>query len=212
MAIESTAVYRWNEPGRSCSGHSGSTGRKWNGKTTNRSQQCERICALRSRGSTRRVDGGRRNPDRHSCQGAYGGNSSLGGGKAAAAAGGSPAATRPAESWQIHCKKKVGDFPVHSRDVTNQTLPGLELLNYSRPGRVWLVTSRLGTGESPTFLQCTRVGTTTVGVAILIGDPDVRRYSLQHGWMLKKSCFRSSRSFFKISLIVYISFLCFITI
>jgi hypothetical protein len=30
-------------------------------------------------------------------------------------------------------------------------------------------------------LADTRVGTTAVGVAILIGDPDVRRHSLQHG-------------------------------
>jgi hypothetical protein len=32
--------------------------------------------------------------------------------------------------------KKVNDFPVPSRDVTDQTLPGQEKLNYSRPGRV----------------------------------------------------------------------------
>ncbi len=31
------------------------------------------------------------------------------------------------------------------------TLPGREYFNYSRPGRVWLVTSRLGTGKSLTF-------------------------------------------------------------
>jgi hypothetical protein len=38
----------------------------------------------------------------------------------------------------IHCKKKVSDFPVPSRDITYQTLLGRELLNYSRPeGRVW---------------------------------------------------------------------------
>ncbi len=33
-------------------------------------------------------------------------------------------------------------FPVPSRDVTNQTLPGREKFNYSRPGRLWSVTSR----------------------------------------------------------------------
>ncbi len=27
---------------------------------------------------------------------------------------------------QLHCKKKVGNFPVPSRDVINQTLPGWE--------------------------------------------------------------------------------------
>ncbi len=45
----------------------------------------------------------------------------------------------------------VNDFPVPSRDVTNQILPDREKLNCSRPGRVWLVTSRLGTGKSLTF-------------------------------------------------------------
>jgi hypothetical protein len=43
--------------------------------------------------------------------------------------------------------KKVNEFPVTSRDVTNQTLSGREQLNYSWPGRVWLVTYRLGTGK-----------------------------------------------------------------
>ncbi len=34
-------------------------------------------------------------------------------------------------------EKKVSGFPVPSRDVTYQTLPGRELLSYSRPRRVW---------------------------------------------------------------------------
>jgi hypothetical protein len=34
----------------------------------------------------------------------------------------------------VHCKKG-NVFPVPSRDVTFQTLPGRELLNYFRPGR-----------------------------------------------------------------------------
>jgi hypothetical protein len=55
------------------------------------------------------------------------------------------------EGETINCKKKVSDFPVPSRDVTNQTLPERELLNYSPPGRVWLVTFRLGTRKSLTF-------------------------------------------------------------
>ncbi len=33
--------------------------------------------------------------------------------------------------------KKVNDFPVPSRDVTYQTLPGREKFTYSRPVRVW---------------------------------------------------------------------------
>ncbi len=47
----------------------------------------------------------------------------------------------------VHCKKVIV-FPVPSGDVTNQSLPGQDLLNYSRPGRVWSVTSRLGTGKT----------------------------------------------------------------
>ncbi len=43
--------------------------------------------------------------------------------------------------------KKVIVFPFPSRDVTNQTLPGLEYFHFSRTGRLWLVTSRLGTGK-----------------------------------------------------------------
>jgi hypothetical protein len=50
----------------------------------------------------------------------------------------------------LHCKFFIV-FPVPSRDVTNQTLPGWELLNYFRLERVWLVTSRLGTGKTITF-------------------------------------------------------------
>ncbi len=42
--------------------------------------------------------------------------------------------------------KKVIGFPVTSREVTNQTLPPS-----SRPGRVWLVTSRLVSGKPITF-------------------------------------------------------------
>jgi hypothetical protein len=43
--------------------------------------------------------------------------------------------------------KKFIDFPVPSRDVTDQTLPGREKINYSRPGRVWSVIAYLGTGK-----------------------------------------------------------------
>jgi hypothetical protein len=63
------------------------------------------------------------------------------------------------ETWHIdkyhlfrpYNVKKVIGFPVPSRDITNQTLPGQELLNFSRTSRVWLVTSRLWRGKSITF-------------------------------------------------------------
>jgi hypothetical protein len=49
----------------------------------------------------------------------------------------------------VYTVKKAG------RDVTNQTLSGREFLNYSRPVRVLLVTSRLGTGKTKNkILQC----------------------------------------------------------
>jgi hypothetical protein len=41
------------------------------------------------------------------------------------------------ESWKkkmLHTVKKDSDFPVP--DVTNQTLPGWDYFNYSRPGKV----------------------------------------------------------------------------
>jgi hypothetical protein len=43
----------------------------------------------------------------------------------------------------LHCKKNVIVYLVPSRDVIYQTLPGRELLNYSRPEIVRLGTSRL---------------------------------------------------------------------
>ncbi len=55
-------------------------------------------------------------------------------------------------TYKVHYTvKKVNGFPVPSRDVTNQTLSGREYLNYSWPGRVWLVTSQLGTRKWLTF-------------------------------------------------------------
>ncbi len=51
----------------------------------------------------------------------------------------------------LHCKKRLAIFYVPSRVVANQTLPCRELLNYSLPGRVWLLTSRLGTGKKITL-------------------------------------------------------------
>jgi hypothetical protein len=56
---------------------------------------------------------------------------------------------------ELHCEKG-NDFPVPSWDVTNQTLTGREKLNYSRKGRVWLVTSGLRAVESRTFFYSLR--------------------------------------------------------
>ncbi len=47
--------------------------------------------------------------------------------------------------------KKASYFPVPSQEVTYQTLPGRGKLKYSQPGRVWLLTSWLGTGKSLIF-------------------------------------------------------------
>ncbi len=51
----------------------------------------------------------------------------------------------------LHCKKMINEFPVLSRDVTIQALPGRQKLSYSRPGRVWAMTSRLGMGKWQIF-------------------------------------------------------------
>ncbi len=50
---------------------------------------------------------------------------------------------------RIHCKKRLAVFP--SPAGMSLTLPGAEKFNYSPPGRVWLVTSRLGMGKLLTF-------------------------------------------------------------
>ncbi len=64
--------------------------------------------------------------------------------------------------------KKIFDFPVPSWDVPNQTLPGREKFNYSRPGRVWLVTSPAGDGKiDKLFLQCTVKTSRVSGKSIL---------------------------------------------
>jgi hypothetical protein len=53
-----------------------------------------------------------------------------------------------------HCKKVIV-FPVPSQDITMAKLyvrvPGREFFNYSRRGRVWLVTFRLETGKRLSF-------------------------------------------------------------
>jgi hypothetical protein len=51
----------------------------------------------------------------------------------------------------IHCKKGYGFSLPQPRNVSNQILLGRESLNFYRPGRVWLVTSRLVTEKSFNF-------------------------------------------------------------
>jgi hypothetical protein len=51
----------------------------------------------------------------------------------------------------IHCKKVIVFPSPAGRSLTNITPPGRELLYYFQPGRVWLLTSRLGTGKTITF-------------------------------------------------------------
>ncbi len=48
--------------------------------------------------------------------------------------------------------KKVSDFPQPGCHLQNSPWPGIiKFLNYSPPGRVWLVTSQQWTGKSLTF-------------------------------------------------------------
>ncbi len=46
--------------------------------------------------------------------------------------------------YSLHCKERLSIFPSSQSVVKSQTLPGLEKFNNSRPGRVWLMTSRPG--------------------------------------------------------------------
>jgi hypothetical protein len=50
-----------------------------------------------------------------------------------------------------HCKKRLTIFPSPAGMSLSKLYPGLEKLNYSRPGRDWLVTSQLGMGKWQTF-------------------------------------------------------------
>ncbi len=59
---------------------------------------------------------------------------------------------RPAR--QHHCKKELAIFPSPAgMSLTKLSLAGKKL-NYSRPGRVWSVTSRLETGKRLNLLYC----------------------------------------------------------
>jgi hypothetical protein len=52
---------------------------------------------------------------------------------------------------ELHCKKQVRDFPVPSRNVTNQTLPGREHLNYSWESLVSDIPAAWGLEKPLTF-------------------------------------------------------------
>ncbi len=55
-------------------------------------------------------------------------------------------------SCSAHCKKELAIFPSPAgMSLTKHSLGGKKL-NYSRPGRVWSVTSRLGTGKRRTLI------------------------------------------------------------
>jgi len=51
----------------------------------------------------------------------------------------------------MHCKKELAIFPSPAGMSLIKLSLGGKKLNYSRPGRVWSVTSRLGTGKRPTL-------------------------------------------------------------
>ncbi len=59
------------------------------------------------------------------------------------------------------------DFPVPSRVVTDQTLSGRKKFNNAWPGRVWSVTSRLGTGKTKTFFYSVCTVLTSGGGQVL---------------------------------------------
>ncbi len=53
----------------------------------------------------------------------------------------------------IHCKKELAIFPSPAGMSLTKLSLGGKKLNYSRPGRVWSVTSQLGTGKRPTLFN-----------------------------------------------------------
>jgi hypothetical protein len=61
----------------------------------------------------------------------------------------------------LYTVKKVHEFPVSRRDVTNQTPIGQEYFSYDviipAQGDFGIVTSRLGTGNSRTFFYGVRL-------------------------------------------------------
>jgi hypothetical protein len=52
---------------------------------------------------------------------------------------------------QVHCKKGLAIFPSPAGMSLTKLSLGGKKLNYSRPGRVWSVTSRLGMGKRLTL-------------------------------------------------------------
>jgi hypothetical protein len=55
--------------------------------------------------------------------------------------------------WFSHCKKELAIFPSPAGMSLTKLSLGGKKINYSRPGRVWSVTSRLGTGKRPTLFN-----------------------------------------------------------
>jgi hypothetical protein len=71
-----------------------------------------------------------------------------------------------------HCKKRLSFFPSPAGlSLTKLSLARNNLI-FSRPGRVWLVTSQLGTGKTLTFC--------TVHFFIEIKSSFIRPYSIMH--------------------------------
>ncbi len=70
---------------------------------------------------------------------------------------------KPIPTWflsPIHCKKELAIFPSPAGMSLTKLSLGGKKLNYSRPGRVWSVTSRLGTGKRPTLfysVDCSKI-------------------------------------------------------
>jgi hypothetical protein len=78
----------------------------------------------------------------------------------------------------LYTVKKVIVFHVLcSWDVTNQTLPGWEILKYSPPGRVLFVTFRRGTEKTITFFYAVCRYVEPACQATYVGGPVRQRYA-----------------------------------
>jgi hypothetical protein len=92
-------------------------------------------------------------------------------------------------------KKTTGySIPQGKTKSTKTTSSGRELLNYSLPERVWLVTFRLGMGKSQAFFLHCMLPTMSVALPLAGGAgeagqrPLLRRYNGQVGGQLGGQC------------------------
>jgi len=95
----------------------------------------------------------------------------------------------------VHCKKELAIFPSPAGMSLTKLSLGGKKLNYSRPGRVWSVTSRLGTGKRLTLFYSVHIYMNIVNCNILTTKCAVNMYLACHENYILKSLIHSDDSF-----------------